>query len=528
MAYLLRNATIIDGLENPATQGDLLIIGDRVAALGRASDAIPHIEIDATGLTIMPGFVDMHSHSDLELIRDPSAKAKTLQGVTLEVLGQDGLSFAPSSGGVFDALSSQLRSWHGETAGLDWEFGSVGGYLNGFNDHSAVNVAYLVPAGTLRMSCMEDPTGQASNSELGRMQSILAESLAEGAVGMSAGLMYYPGQHTTDAELVALCEVVADSNGYFAPHHRNYGTEALDSYEDMLKIGKDSGCAVHLTHANLSFPVNRDRAHLLLELLDRYEEAGVDVTLDTYPYAAGSTSLHELFPSWMKSGGSSEMLKRLGDRTLRESLRYEMSISGTDSFHGIPIDWSSLAIAHVGGNGQSGLEGLSILEASESAGLDPVDFSAELLEATNLDVVIVAHIGNEENVRQIIQDPRHCVGSDGILRGSRPHPRGWGTFPRFLGRYVRDLGLMSLERASHKLSFVPCQRLGISDRGFLSDGTMADLVVLDFARVIDTATFDSPLQAPIGIEYVFVNGEPVVWQGKVTENRPGRAIHRNR
>lgn len=527
MGYLLRNASIIDGLNNPAIQGDLLIVGDRIRDSGLASKSLKHTEIDAEGLTVMPGFVDMHSHSDLELIRDPTAAAKTLQGVTLEVLGQDGLSYAPSSARVFESLSRQLRGWNGETSNIDWEFNSVGSYIDGFNGRSAVNVAYLVPAGTLRLETMSDPTGRATVEQTSRMQKLLAEGLAQGAVGMSAGLMYYPGQYSTDTELVSLTGVVSEYDGYFAPHHRNYGTTALDSYEDMLIIGKSSGCAIHLTHANLSFPVNRGRAHLLLEMLDRYEEMGVDITLDTYPYAAGSTALHELFPSWMKAGGPGEMLSRLRDLKHRNRLHHEMNVVGTDSYHGLPMDWSKLVLSHVGQNGQTGLEGQSILEASKAANLDPVDFAAQLLDSTDLDVVVIAHIGNEENIVEIMQDHRHCVGTDGLLRGSRPHPRGWGAFPRFLGRYVRDLSLMSLERASHKLSFVPCQRLGLPDRGFLGDGAMADVVVLDAERVIDTATFETPRGSPVGIHYVFVNGEPVVWLGQVTGNTPGRSVRRH-
>lgn len=528
MSYVIRNATLVDALRNPVKTGDLSIEGSRIRSMGEhVVTNGHHTEIDGTGLTVMPGFVDMHSHSDIALIRDPSAQSKVLQGVTLEVLGQDGLSYAPSSPQVLKHLDEQLRGWNGPVGDLEWPFNSVGSYLESFHRYATVNVAYLVPHGTLRLMAMNDPTSSPTRNELTEMRRLLDEALLQGAVGMSAGLMYYPGMFSNDAELIDLGTVLQDHGGIFSPHHRNYGALALSSYEEMLMVGLASGCAVHLTHANLSFPVNEDRAADFIRLLDQYEHQGVRISLDTYPYDAGSTSLHALLPSWMHVGGAQALLERLGSKEALERVRIEMEIEGSDGFHGIPMDWSRLVISGTGASEDNRYAGMSIADAADADGTSAIDFVAKLLIRSQLDVNIVAHIGNESNVRRIMQDERHAFGTDGLLRGERPHPRAWGTYPRVLGRYVRELQLLTLPMAAWKMSRLPCQLLGVHDRGYLAEEAKADLVMLDADRVQDTATYGNPRQEPVGIHYVFVSGEPVVWQGRITTHRPGESIRRS-
>ncbi|MFP3882929.1 MAG: N-acyl-D-amino-acid deacylase family protein [Actinomycetota bacterium] len=517
--YALRNGRIFDGLGGPPRDGDLVIAADRISS--RESENLT--EVDVSELTVMPGFVDMHSHSDLELIRDPSAAPKVMQGITTEVLGQDGLSYAPSTPAMRRRLGKQLQGWNGDVSSLEWDFETVNGYLEGFRGSTAVNVAYLAPHGALRMAALDDPSQRASSSEIGRMQDAVAAALKQGAAGMSAGLMYFPGQFAAGEELEALCSVLAEHRSFFSPHHRNYGTRALESYEEMLDLGARTNCSVHLTHANMSFPINKGRASELIDLIDQYESTGLDVTLDTYPYDAGSTSLHELFPSWVKAGGPVQLLEHLADPELRDRLRNDMEIEGSDSFHKIPMDWTRLVISSIGKDNLTNWVGQTIAEAASNDDTTPLDFAADLLVAANLDVGIVARIGNEENVRRIMQDPRHCVGTDGILRGQRPHPRSYGTFPRLLGRYVRELGILSLEAVSKK-SAIAYRRLGIPDRGLLVDGAKADVVVFDSDRIHDTATFENPRQHPEGVKYVFVNGSPVVWKGQLTGQLPGEPL----
>jgi N-acyl-D-amino-acid deacylase len=332
---LIRGGRVIDGSGAPAFPADVGIAGDRIAAVGRVDEAAART-IDATGLFVCPGFVDMHTHSDLKLLTEPLHEAKVCQGVTLEVLGQDGLSYAPVTDEVLEQLRAQLAGWNGDPPGFDWSWRSVAEYLDRLDEGIAVNAAYLVPHGTLRACAMGYDDRAPTGPELAHMRRLLAEGLEQGAVGLSAGLTYAPGMYADDDELVALCEVVHDFGGFYCPHHRNYGLHALEAYADQIEIARRAGVPLHFAHAHLGFDVNRGRAPELLALIDG---SGIDVTLDTYPYLAGATYLHAFLPSWMHAGGAQETLARLRDPSLRERLRVEMEIEGSDGFHEIPIDW---------------------------------------------------------------------------------------------------------------------------------------------------------------------------------------------
>src|SRR5581483_10290362 len=300
---LVRGGRVIDGAGNPWYRADVGIAGDRIAAVGRLGDDEAARTIDADGLFVCPGFVDMHTHSDLRLLAEPMHEAKVHQGATLEVLGQDGLSYAPVTDAVLEQLRSQLAGWNGDPPGFDWSWRSVGEYLDRLDRGIAVNAAYLVPHGTLRMVAMGLDDRPPTEPELREMESLLAEGLEQGAVGLSSGLTYAPGMFADDDELVALCDVVARYCGFYCPHHRNYGSHAIEAYGACLEIARRSGCALHLAHAHLGFEVNRGKAPELLAMIDGARADGVDVTLDTYPYLAGSTYLHAYLPGWVHAGG---------------------------------------------------------------------------------------------------------------------------------------------------------------------------------------------------------------------------------
>jgi N-acyl-D-amino-acid deacylase len=525
---LIRGGRLIDGAGNPWFTADVGIAAGRIAAVGRLATEPAVRVIDADGLLVCPGFVDMHTHSDLQLLVNPAHEAKVQQGVTLEVLGQDGLSYAPVTDEVLDQLRSQLAAWNDDPPGFDWSWRSVGEYLDRLDEGIAVNACYLVPHGTVRMCVLGLDDRAPTADELAEMRRLVAEGLEQGAVGLSAGLTYTPGMYADDDELVALCEVLRDHGGFYCPHHRNYGLHALEAYQDSIEIARRAGVPLHLAHAHLGYEVNRGRAHELLAMVDRARADGVDVTMDTYPYLAGATYLHAFLPSWMQAGGSAETIARLRRAELREQLRVELEEQGSDGFHDIPMDWSIIVISGVRGEAARRWIGRSVAESAAEAGRRPIDFVCELLAEEELGVACIAHIGNEENVRTIMTHPAHTAGSDGILVGEQPHPRSYGTFPRYFAVYVRELGILSWEQAVRKMTSLPCQRLGFADRGLLRPGMAADVVCLDPEAVRDTATYEHPRQQPEGIPYVIVGGRVAVDEGHRTGELAGRALRSSR
>ncbi len=506
---------MIDGSGRPGFPADVGIVGDRIAAVGQLAGEPARRTIGADGLFVCPGFVDMHTHSDLQLLVNPAHEAKVCQGVTLEVLGQDGLSYAPVTDEVLSQLRTQLAGWNGDPPGFDWSWRTIGEYLDRLDEGIAVNACTLVPHGTVRMCAIGMDDRPPTEAELTRMKRLLAEGLDQGAVGLSAGLTYTPGMYADDDELVALCEVLRERGGFYCPHHRNYGMRALEAYADCIEIARRARVPLHLAHAHLGFPVNKGRAPELLALIDDARADGIDVTLDTYPYLAGATYLHAFLPSWMHVGGSEATVERLRDLELRERLRVELEEHGSDGFHGVPIDWGTIVVG-----------GRSVAEAAAEAEARPIDYVCELLVEAELGVACIAHTGNEENVRTIMTHPAHTVGSDGILVGDQPHPRSYGTFPRYFAVYVRELGILTWEEAVRKMTSLPAQRLGFADRGLLRPGAAADVVCLDPERVRDTATYEEPRRLPDGIPYVLVNGRFVVDDGRRTDELPGRALRR--
>jgi N-acyl-D-amino-acid deacylase len=345
---------------------------------------------------------------------------------------------------------------------------------------------------------------------------------------MSSGLTYTPGMYADDDELVALCEVVAEVGGYYSPHHRSYGAGALAAYAEMVDVSRRSGCPLHLAHATLNFPVNQGKAPQLLELLDRALDDGCDITLDTYPYLPGSTYLAALLPSWSAEGGAEATLTRLTEPDTRERIRREIEVKGSDGCHGVPVDWQTIEINGVRREHNAGLVGKTVAQAARDAGVAPGELYLDVLVDERLGTSCLMHVGHEDNVQAIMRHRVHTAGSDGLLVGAKPHPRAWGTFPRYLGHYVRELGVLTLEDAVHHMTGRPAARLGLPDRGTVAVGHAADLVVFDPATVSDTATYDEPRQTPEGIPYVLVNGVPVIDDGRHTGARPGHAIRRGR
>lgn len=521
MDLVVRGALVVDGTGGTPYRADVGVHEGRIAAIGAGAvgDRLSggRLTLDADGLALAPGFVDMHAHSDLALVTDPEHTAKAAQGVTLEVLGQDGLSYAPVDDDVLGQLRTQIAGWNGEGADADFTWRGVGEYLDRLDQGVAVNAAYLVPQGTVRAMAVGWADRPATGAELARMKELTARGLAEGAVGLSAGLTYTPGMYAPDAELAELCRVVADYGGYFCPHHRSYGAGALDAYAQMIALAGQAGCALHLAHATMNFPVNAGRAPDLLALLDRALAAGADITLDSYPYTAGATTLSALLPSWAAAGGPRATLDRLRDDTTAEAIRRAMEEEGSDGCHGVPVDWSTIEVSGVGD---------PALAASVGTRLDSWPTARRLLLADRLATAILQHVGDETNVRTVMRHRAHTGGSDGILHGAKPHPRAFGTFPHYLGHYVRELGVLGLAECVAHLTGRPAARLRLPDRGLIREGHRADLVLFDPATVAATATYDHPRALPTGIPHVLIDGRFVIRDGRRTDVLAGRSVRR--
>lgn len=520
------NGRVLDGTGSPASSGSVGIRGDRIVMVGDSADLKARRTIDAEGLIVAPGFVDMHTHSDLAPLCDPRCSAKIMQGVTTEVIGQDGLSYAPLTDQTLPYFRTTLKGLNGDPEGLDWSWRSVAEYLDRFDRRVAVNVAFLAPHGNIRAAVLGLENRAPKRSELDEMKRLLDRAMREGALGLSTGLTYAPSSFAHTGELVELCKVVARHGGYFAPHMRNYGAEMEAAVEEVIDIAQQASVPLHLTHFHASFSTGKGKADHYLRRIERARRDGLEVTLDAYPYLAASTFLAGLLPCWAHEGGPEQLIGRLTDREARNKIRHEMEVAGSDGLQKLPAQWDTIVVTDVQSEKNADLVGLSLEEISRRLNKRPFDALADLLIEEQLAVSCLLFIGHEENVQQIIQDPACMAGSDGLLIGRRPHPRAWGAFARYLARYVRELGVLTLPECIRKMTSLPAGRLGLHDRGTLAPGMMADLVVFDPDRVQDTATYESPKRYPQGIPYVIVNGRIVKDDGQQTDALPGRALRR--
>ena len=525
--FVIRGASVIDGNERAAFKADLQIVDGIIATVGQVLKGDERGKIiDGSELTVTPGFIDMHAHSDLAVLADPLHLAKVTQGVTLEVVGQDGLSYAPTDEETQHEIREQLYGWNGNPENLDWNFKSVADYLARIDQGAPVNVAFLIPHGNVRMLVKGSEPGFATDAELTQMKAIVEQGMKEGAVGLSAGLTYTPAMYADDNELIALNSVVAKFGGYYCPHHRNYGRDFLTAVGDCIEIAKSSGAALHLTHCHMSSPQFHGKTDLLFDLIAEGERNGADITLDSYPYLAGMTYLHALLPSWVQAGGIETMRNRLREPDVRKRVIHELLVTGSDGAHGNTVNFETIVIAGV--DKATEFVGMRFDEAAKRAGKEPVVFYLDFLDQENYKVSAVLHGGHEPNVRAIMQHPKHMVGSDGILVGDRPHPRGYGTFARYLGVYGRDERVLSFEGAVARMTGRPANRLKLSDRGLVKQGYRADLVLLHRESVIDRSTYENPRVPAAGFVHVWVGGTATLWDGSRTDNLPGRSVRLNK
>lgn len=525
MATLIRNATVVDGAEGPRYTADVLLDGGRIAEIGTITAPAERV-IDADGLVLSPGFIDMHAHSDLQILIAPDHLSKISQGCTTEVLGQDGLSYAPVDDAALAMLRRKIAGWNSDPGPEPFTWRSVAEYLDRLDEGIAGNAAYLVPHGVVRALVVGWDDVPATDADIAAMRQIVRTAMEEGAIGLSAGLTYTPGMYADSAELLGLCAEVGELGGFFAPHHRSYGKGALEAYAEMVDLTSRARCPLHLSHATMNFGPNKGRAGELLALLDGAIAGGADITLDTYPYLPGATTLSAVLPSWSTAGGTEATVARLRDPAALARIREDLEVNGSDGCHGVTAEWNTLEISGVIHGELDDLVGRTVEQIAAARGEDPFDTFVDILIRDDLGTGMLQHVGHEENVQAIMRHPGHTGGSDGILVGAKPHPRAWGTFPRYLGHYCRDLGMFSLEECVGHLTGRAAKRLRLRDRGYVRAGYAADLVLFDPATVADTATFADPKQPAAGIPYVFVNGELAMDEGRRTPVLAGRALRR--
>jgi len=514
---ILKNGWVIDGTGGPPFLADLGVLGEKVAAVGPLGHALAAKVLDVTGRYVVPGFIDAHVHGDSVLLADPVHLPALKQGVTTYVLGQDGSAFAPASPATMDYMRRYTAGFNADPPGVDYRWRTVGDYLKRFDRTTALNVAYLVPNGNVRMEVMGLDPRPASADEVAAMTRLVRQGMDEGAVGLSTGLDYIPSRYADAREIAALCGAVVKQGGVYVTHMRGYGPDAAAGMHEVYEIGKASGAACHVSHYN-------GPADLLLPLMDQGRAMGLDLTFDTYPYLRGSTILGMVaLPPWVQEGGIAPTLERLSDPAVRARLDAEWFSKPTP----YPLDTTTVAMT--ADPAWRWAEGLTVVEAARQSGRTPGDFVCESLLASGMAVGIVgfrAGDRTEDDVRAILRHPAHMAGSDGIFGGGFPHPRGTGAFARFLGRHTRELGDYTWAEAVTHLSAHAARRYRLTDRGLLRPGFAADVAVFDPAAVADRSTYADGRALAEGVDHVLVNGTLALEDGRPTGATPGRALRR--
>ena len=525
---LITNAQIVDGSGGAARTGSVAISAGKIAAVGTVSGTATRT-IDAKGRTLAPGFIDLHSHSDLPLVTDGNGQSKIRQGVTTEVIGESG-SVAPRKDASATAPWTDFAGYFATI-----EKGGI-----------SPNLLSYVGLGTVREMVVGEDERQATPAEITSMQQLVAKTMENpGVFGVSSGLIYPPNSYANVDELAEVSKAVSGM-GLYASHLRYDGPKLRDGIEEAIAIGERAKIPVHIFHVKVTGQKNFGRMKEVIELVEAARARGVRVTADQYPYVASSTSLTATIPQWAQDGGTDKLVARLKSPQDRARIRAAMEDTNPDweSRYQSAGTWQNVQLAAIGrtrGSATAGespnrkYEGMRVAEAAQQAGKDPFDFVFDLLIEERGSVACVYFIIDEADLELAMKQPWVAVGSDGSslaidgpLRAGVPHPRNFGTFPRVLGRYVRERKVISLEEAIRKMTTLPASILGLSDRGAIKAGQWADLVLFDPNTVADRATFEDPFQYPVGIDTVLVNGTVVLDEGKHTNARPGKVLKRAR
>jgi len=527
---LLTNGRIVDGTGAPWFRGDLGIVGDRIAAVGSLSDAAATTKIDASNLVVAPGFIDLLGQSEFNVLVDGRAASKVLQGITTEVTGE-GSSIAP----VNDRLIGEATpsATHFGIA-IDWR--TLGDYFRRLEErsHPAINVGTFVGAGSIRNYVIGKDDRRPTPAELERMKQLVAEALEQGALGLSTSLQYVPDRFAATDEIVELAKVAARYGGVYFTHQRSESARIFESLDEVFTIAERASIPAEIWHLKTAYKANFGKMPEVLTRIEGARARGLDVTANQYPYTRASNGLDSCLPLWAREGGLEKTLARLKDPATRDRIKKDMDDANATTWEN---QWygagggDGVMLSSVLNNDLRKYEGMTLTDIGKAMGKDPRDAVIDLVIADRGESSVITSIMSEDDVRTALRHPLVGVGTDsgaqaedGKLSESKSHPRAWGSFPRILGRYVRDERLLTLEEAIRKMTSKAATRVHLVDRGVLRPGMAADITVFDPAAIRDVSTFEDPKHYAVGVKHVFVNGRRVVADGIITTERPGRPL----
>ena len=527
---LILDGTIVDGANSPRYRGDVGISNGRVEAIGALGDAEASRRIDAGGHIVCPGFIDMHSHSDVTLFDDPGGESKAYQGVTTEVTGNCSYTPFPAGKGGPKALQDSIgKSLVGDTV---WEWDTLDDWAGALESNGiSINIAPQVGNSALQIASGAIEDRPATADELREMQRLAAEAMEMGAFSLSTGLSVTPSAYATTDEVVALCEAIRPYEGaFYATHARVGNGKHISAIQEAIEIGQRSGVPVQFSHLAITDWRVYGDGPKMVEMFVEAREGGLDITYDMYPYTAAGAGFNQLIPLWVQAGTVQDFIARLKDPAIRPRVRDEVAAG----LGGLVPKWETWYVAYIHSEGNRHLVGMNIAEIAEERGIEPAEAVLQVMVEENGSVPTRVHNRIESDVRYFMGHELAMIGSDGRAvspngpyKNALPHPRFYGTYPRILGRYVREQpAVLTLENAIHKMAGFPAQRMGMKDRGLLKEGLTADLVVFDPETVIDNSTWEDPHQYASGIPYVLVKGTPVIDEGVHTQARPGKVLRR--
>ena len=526
---VIKNGRIIDGTGNVWSKKDIGISDGKIKTIGFINENAKRV-IDAKGMIVSPGFIDLHNHSDMTLLAYPNAESAIMQGITTAVVGNCGISMAPINSEKSDLLKKYLSFLLVKNYDYQWDWKTIGEYYKKLEKRgTSLNLAPLVGQGTIRIAVKGFDSTKASKDEIDKMKILLEQSIEDGVFGMSTGLIYPPGSYSNTEELIELGKVLNKYGLIYATHMRNEGNKLLESVEEAIRIGNECKIKVNISHHKTLGKYNWGKVNATLREMERARNRGVEISCDAYPYTASSTTITSVLPTWALDGGIVKMIERLKNKEIRESIKEEISENKMTGENWIRYaGWNNIIIGECQARKEYEGKSLENILTSKNKSKDIYENFFDFLLEIDANAVMVVFSMDEEDVKTVISNSLSAIGSDSWSvapnAGGKPHPRMYGTFPRVLGKYVREDNLLTLSNAISKMTSFPAEVIGLEKKGIIKEDFDADIVIFDPDNIKDKATFADPTQYPEGIDYVIVNGQLVIDNRNVTGIKPGKIL----